>query len=108
MRWFRRSQEVVGLLAAEVSDLREQLRLREQQWAEERAQLLDRILALSNPNALREVRRPPNPEAHSAPADPRPRRLHYPGYMPSFRPPISSGVPPSNTTDTLTADQTET
>lgn len=91
----RRFESVLAALRAENSDLRAQLRQERESWSTERQTLVDRILALSAPGALREVRRvlPATPEpkvgGHAAP-----RRLNYPGYAPYLRPP-SPASPPS-------------
>lgn len=92
MGWFRAvDKDMLGLLAAEISDLREQLRAQRQQAVDRENQLLDRILALSAPAALREVRRPPPFAAE--PHDGTPRRIHFPGYQPSLRPPVLAPSP---------------
>jgi hypothetical protein len=81
-------EAALSALRAENSDLRVQLRLERAEWATERQTLVDRLLALSAPAALREVRRaPPQEPAPSALATDRPRRIHYPGYTSYLRPP---------------------
>lgn len=93
MFWSRRSTEsALAALRAENSDLRAQLRAERAQWESERISLLDRLLALSAPAALREVRRAPPQE--SAPFFPkRPRHPNYPGHAPSLRPPSPPSTP---------------
>jgi hypothetical protein len=89
MFWSRRTVEAaLSALRAENADLRLQLRSERVEWAEERQQLVDRILALSSPASLREVRRAPLPRGPSPPVlDARPRRLNYPSGSSYLRPP---------------------
>lgn len=87
----RRVEAALAALQAENSDLRQQLRLERAQAAANLQTLLDRLLAATNPSALREVRRTPDRGPVQAP-DQR-RRLNYPGSTaPSLRPPS----PPSH------------
>ena len=82
-----------GALEAAVRSLRTQLaderdhaiRLQERH-VEERKELLDRIMALSNPPALREARRTPQTEA--GPSQSASVRPHFPGFRPDTRPPV--------------------
>lgn len=58
MLWFRRKKDdVLLVLRAENSDLRQTLRSEREAWAVERQELIDRIVALANPAILRELRR---------------------------------------------------
>jgi hypothetical protein len=79
----KRLEATLALLQAENVDLRSTLRQERDQWNVERQQLLDRILALSHPASIRELRREPTaPVAASVP-----RRPNLPGYTPDLRPP---------------------
>jgi hypothetical protein len=82
------AQLALTALQAENSDLRAQLRLERQQAADLQQVLLDRLLALTNAPALREVRRTPLGEV-APPSKPTVSRL--PPY-----PPRLSGPPPSS------------
>lgn len=96
MFWSRRSTEsVLAALRAENSDLRAQLRAERAQYESERTSLLDRILALSAPAALREVRRAPPQESAPAAILPqtRPRHPNYPGRATYLRPPSPPSLP---------------
>jgi hypothetical protein len=89
-------------LRAELSDLRT-LHFRERdQWLEERKNLLDHLMALSNPLALREMRRTSQGETPSTPAN-TPRRTYYPRsehlVVPPY-PPLQSGSLPTPTSAT--------
>jgi hypothetical protein len=86
------SDQVLATLRAENSDLRAQLRLERDQWNEERAKLLDRILALAAPAALRESRRPSS-SAATPDHGPAHARLHFPDYTPNLRPPSPTTRP---------------
>jgi hypothetical protein len=101
MFWRRRTEAVLTTLLAENTDLRQQLRAERAQWAEERLTLLDRVLAVDAPAALREVRRAPPRESS---ATPDPKRRRYPtGPAPSLRPPSPSAPPvPGGSTSSLT------
>lgn len=103
MFWRRRTEAVLTTLLAENTDLRQQLRAERAQWAEERRTLLDRILAIDAPAALREVRRAPPRESSATPL-PDPKRRRYPtGPAPSLRPPSPSAPPvPGGSTSSLT------
>ena len=110
---FLKARYVEGVLAAlqaENSDLRQQLRAEREKWEGEREKLLDRILALSAPGALREVRRAPSPhpqEPMGPPGASRRQRLHFPGYTTDTRPPSPSTPPsaPAHAPHTLTDSQ---
>ena len=78
---------LIAALRAELSDLRTRYQQVLDQGAEERRALVDRILALTHPGALREVKRTPLGE-QSAPANP--RRIHYPGTDTRVAPPPPS------------------
>lgn len=86
-------ESMMAQLRAENTDLRQQLRLEREEWHKERLALLDRLLAVESPGALREARRLPEP--------PRPphvesgrRRLNFPGRQTDLRPP-SPKTPPA-------------
>lgn len=90
---------IVAALRAENTDLRQQLRLERESWSTERQKLLDRILALTAPGALREVARP-TPAQRPLETPSAPRRLHYPGdYSNSY--PALRAQPPT-VSDSLT------
>ena len=92
----RQTDQLLVTLRAENSDLRAQLRLEREQRAEEHLKLVDRILALSAPGALREARRvpSPSPEPQAGPVSSQRGRLHFPGHVPYLRPP-SPATPPT-------------
>lgn len=96
----RRTEAALAALQAENSDLRLQLRTERDQFAQERQQLLDRLLAVSVPNALREVRRAPTRGPGTTFDVPQQRRrLHYPGEgVPTMRPPDPPSLPTPGTT----------
>ncbi len=86
---------IVAALRAENTDLRQQLRLEREQWSQERLKLLDRLLALTAPGALREVaprQTPTGPKVETTPKAP--RRLNIPGVAFDTYPPLR-GQPPS-------------
>jgi hypothetical protein len=90
-----------------VNDLADKLLALEVQFGAERAQLVERIMSLARPEALREYRRalfapgglpePKRPEGAGAGEAPPngSRRLHFPGYQANLRPP-SPLHPPSS------------
>jgi len=105
----RRTEAALAALQAENSDLRLQLRTERAQFAEERQNLLDRLLALTEPGALREVRRAPSPGPVPTPSPEhaRRRRLNYPSSAaPSVRPP-DPATPPTPGTRPLTDSQVQ-
>ena len=78
-------------LVAENTDLRRALSDERAQWAAERQQLLDRLIACTNPAATRELTRttqtsPPseNPTIAVQKTEMRPRRINFPGYKNSL------------------------
>jgi hypothetical protein len=81
------SATVLAQYAALVSDLRDQVRERDEQIAS----LVDRVLALSSPASLREVRRTPptpTPQVQESGKNQSARRhIHWPGHTPDLRPP---------------------
>lgn len=92
MFWSRRTEAILAALRAENADLRAQLRLERSQSAAQIQALLDRLMAATNPAALREVRRTPGQEPVPTAPEQR-RRLNYPvSAAPSLRPPS----PPSH------------
>lgn len=93
MGLFRRgpssAQLALSALQAENTDLRAQLRLERVQYEEERRSLIDRLLALTNPTALREVRRTPQGDLLS------PAKRHTPiPRLPPY-PPAKAADPPT-------------
>lgn len=95
MGWFRRPDPrdaFIAQLRAELSDTRAQLLAEREQASEERAKLLDQLMALANPLALREMRRPsPGASVASAPIPkpnyyPRSEHLVVPPYPPTKLP----------------------
>ena len=102
MFWRRRTEAILTTLLAENTDLRAQLRAERAQWTEERQQLLDRVLAIEAPAALREVRRAPSrepvPTSFSDPA----RRRYPAGSAPTLRPPSPPHPPVPGSSTTLT------
>ena len=77
-------------LSTQVSDLLSLLERLQKEWNEERKGYLDRIMALSQPAAIRILNPTPrrdNPTVY------RPQ-VHLPGYRPNLRPPVPSRVPP--------------
>jgi len=91
MFWSRRAIEAtLSALRAENTDLRTQLRLERDAWTQERQQLLDRLLSVP-PDPVRRAP-PPEPAPSRTPGE-RPRRVHYPGYSSSLRPPSPPHMP---------------
>lgn len=81
----------LSALQAENTDLRSQLRSERAQFETERLQLIDRLMALTNHLALREVRRTPQGEGESPiPSPPRRTTSRLPPY-----PPRQTDPPPS-------------
>lgn len=93
----RELENLVTLLKSENSDLRAVLR----EERDERSRLLDRIMALTSPGALREVSRPPREPVAVPPVSQPPtmRRLHFPGYEPDTRPPSPTTPPQASLSD---------
>jgi len=76
MGWFDHARDdALVILKAENSDLRAQLRAERTQFAEERQQLLDRIIALSRPEIHREL----HPRAAVVPQRQPQRKVGLPG-----------------------------
>ena len=92
------AQLALSALQAENSDLRAQLRLERSQYEQERLSLLDRILALTNTPALREVRRTPQGDLLS-PAKVRSTTNRLPPYPPTK---AASPASPSPTSEQKT------
>lgn len=76
------------VLQAQLSDLTELHLGSSKAWTEERQKLLDRILALANAPALREITRTERPEREVGP----PPRPNFPGFKPDHRPPVLGQV----------------
>lgn len=96
----RQTEAVLAALRAENTDLRTQLRLEREEAAQREKALLDRILALTNPGALRVVARAAPGSPSQEPVSPihsehTSRRLNYPGYPASTRPPSPSRTSPA-------------
>lgn len=88
---------LIATLRSEISDMKDERKLERAQFESDRRELLDRIIALTNPLVLREMRRT-SPGEPAVPASiPQSRRLHYPGsdarVLPP--PPIRPVTPPS-------------
>ncbi len=85
-------ENLLAQYKAIITDLREQLDRRDALISE----LTDKLISLSSPVALREVRRtpPPTPAQGSGKQSDKPSRLRWPGYRPNLRPP-SPPHPPS-------------
>lgn len=87
-----RTAALIAALQAENSDLRSTLRRERDAWAAQNQSLVDRILALTAPGGLREVKRDPSqPRPAEPPATP--RRFHYPGDRPSSYPALPAQPP---------------
>lgn len=73
------AERTLNALIAENTDLRRALREERAAWSEERQKLLDRIMALTSPQAATILNPPPpRPTVSVAPTQ-APRRLHFPG-----------------------------
>lgn len=93
--WFsfrKMTLDMLAILKAENADLRAQLRAEREQFIKERQELVDLLVASTNPTAIREVRRnhPPNVIKLPSPAKPTRPRIHFPG--------IGHNVPPLSPT----------
>lgn len=111
MFWRRAYKEDAAqqALLAENTDLRAALRQERAQHAEQLRLLLDRILALTAPGGLREVKREPlaTTRQESAGAVTTPRSINYPGANPRPRRPFPPTPPQVPGTSTLTPIQAE-
>lgn len=78
---------VLNALVAENADLRDTLRREREAWNAERQQLLNKILAVTHPQAvaLLQPQPPIRPRASSAVSPQVARRINFPGY--TRRPP---------------------
>lgn len=82
----RHLQQALALITSELTDLRAQVREDKEAWALERKQLLDRIMVLTKPGALREMSpRPLSPNVLE-PKNGATTRPNYPGWHPDTRP----------------------
>jgi len=79
----RELENYISLLRSEISDLRIALRDERSGFAAERAELLDRLMTLTQPAAYRELHPRPRVEVQKSPS---PKRLFFPGYERSLRP----------------------
>jgi hypothetical protein len=82
-RRIRELENLISLQRAEISDLQAALRSEREGFSGERERLLDRILALSQPAAYREL----HPRPRLREEKPKLRRVPFPGSERSFRPP---------------------
>lgn len=111
MGWYsRRYEAALSALQAENTDLRQLLRELQAQHSAERQLLLDRIMALTAPGGLREVKRAPSatsaaPEA-ADPTGSKPRTFIHPGGHLKSHPPFPSRPPqlPGSLTDNAVRD----
>jgi hypothetical protein len=76
----------VARLSALANDLLDQLKMERSIWAQERREMLDRIMALTAPNAIR-ILRPQDPSNRERFIQSPPKSL-LPGARPDMRPPI--------------------
>jgi hypothetical protein len=73
-------------LRAQLSDQHEMLLRLIDQHAKERSELVEQLMSLTRPDALREFRRPIQP-AQEVRVGPQPvRRSNFPGFQPDLRP----------------------
>lgn len=85
---------LIATLRAELSDLKEQHRQDRVQWESDRRELIDRVMALTAPAALRGVRRtPPGELLVPASGPPERRRINYPGSDARVLPPYPPNWP---------------
>jgi hypothetical protein len=89
------AQLALSTLQAENTDLRQQLRLEREQSEAAKRELVDRILALTNPPALREVRRTPPVGGLLDPAFR--HRNHATDSLPPYPPRTPVILPPQTT-----------
>lgn len=87
----RRAQDAaLAALRAEISDLRQHMRDERTAWSEERRLLIDRMIALVSPLALREARRESAPDRGTAPVPPAERwQANHPGMDDPYPEPVS-------------------
>lgn len=83
----RHLQQSLQILVTELTDLRAEIREKEARWAEERKQLLDRIMTLTVPGSVREMARQPARKVEDIFKPTEPRRMHFPGRTVDTRPP---------------------
>lgn len=77
-------ESYISLLRSEISDLRQALRDEREAFSNERKELLDRVLAATQPAAYRELHPRPKLEVEKSS---KAVRTPFPGYVKSFRPP---------------------
>lgn len=105
MFWSRAHEALILSQRAEISDLRAALRAEREAFAAERKELVDRIIALSNPPVHRELH-PRPPRLESLMDKPVASRIHFPGTgkqsfpvpFPSSRGPLPEAEPPAEET----------
>lgn len=91
-------ENLISLQRSEISDLRAAMRDERLGFASERKELLDRLIACTQPAAHREIH-PREPISRVGQVmkemekEQRPKRIHFPGYVKSFAPPYPA-VPP--------------
>jgi hypothetical protein len=76
----------IARLSSLASDLMDQLKAERTVWAQERRELLDRIMILTNPSSYR-IMHPPAQQPQSQLSSTPPKSL-LPGARPDMRPPI--------------------
>ena len=88
-RRIRALEALVALQRSEISDLRVAMRDERSAFAAERKDLLDRLLVCTQPAAHRELhpRAPRAQKEGSYASTLTHRRIHFPGFEKSFRPP---------------------
>lgn len=88
----RNQENLLAEYKAIISDQRDQLRAQ----SEVISDLTDKLIAMSSPAILREVKRPSpvaEPAQASGPSNNQKRRMHWPGREPDLRPPSPSSLP---------------
>lgn len=93
-RRIRDLENLISLQRSEISDLRAAMRDERAANAAERKELVDRLIACTQPAAHRELHPRAPREVSDFLADSKksgqPKRIHFPGYEKSFRPPAPS------------------
>jgi hypothetical protein len=83
----RHLEKALAIVTSELTDLRDQYRREREAWDAERKELLDRIMALTSPGAMRQFRQPAK-SPPPLPKEPAKRRVNFPGvFRPDTRPP---------------------
>lgn len=89
------------MLRIQHMDLLEAYQAAEVRNAKEREGLIDKIMSLSNPAALREFRG----EVRKITPQVIPTKLHWPGMEQSLRPPVPWTTPPREQEEEMNGDQ---